>query len=129
MAMFRRFWCAGGWLAIGALLGNVLMGVVPAKAARTVDELPVSLAVDAASCAQAFIHKGGTRKPAHPNVHCSDSLLDKLDTDVKFEAACLHAELPPPPHGTQRPTTPRARPTVDCLRLGGIGSRAPPATA
>ena len=128
MAMLRWFWCAGGWLAIGALLGNVLIGVVPAQAARTVGDILVPLAVDAANCAQALSHKGGTRKPAHPNVHCSGGSLDNLEKDVDFGAACLLAELPPPPHDTQRPTSPRARPTVECLKVGGIGSRAPPST-
>ena len=39
VAKLRRYRCASGWLAIVALLGNVLAAFVPAKAAQIVDDI------------------------------------------------------------------------------------------
>ena len=121
--MFRQFRSASGWVAIVALLVNTVIAVAPAKAAQIVDNIQALPGVDAANGAEAFCNEG--RKPAQPDTNCSRSALEQqLENGEDFGTACRH-HTPPLRQAPRELTTPRLC-TVDRLRVGGIGSRAPP---
>ena len=133
VAKLRRYGCASGWLAIVALLGNVLAAFVPAKAAQIVDDILGPAAVSAADSAQALSHEGGTPKPTLPDSsNCPSCTLEKLEKpgkDGAFLGVSPLAEFPRTPQGARKLTGGYIPGVADDLRLGGNRSRAPPPVA
>ena len=133
MAKLRRCRRASGWLAIVALLGNVLTAYVPAKAAQIVDDILGSVAAYAADSAQALSHEGGTQKPTLPDStnfpSCTPEELEKPDKDGAFAGVSPLWEFPRTPQGARKLTGSHTLGDADNLRLGGNRSRAPPPVA
>ena len=136
VAKLRRCRCASGWLAIVALLGNVLGAFVPATAAQIVDDILGPAAVYVSDSAQAFSHEGGTPKPTHPDSTYYPSCtlekpdkLEKSDKDGAFVGVFPLSEFPRTLQGARRLSGKHALGVADNLRLGGNRSRAPPPVA
>ena len=133
VAKLRRYRCASGWLAIVALLGNVLTAFVPAKAAQIVDDILGPVAIHAADSAQALSHEGGTPKPTLPDPtncpSCTLEKLEKLEKDGAFLGVSPLAEFPRTPQGARKLAGSHTLGDADNLRLGANRSRAPPPVA
>lgn len=131
--MRRRYWCASGWIAIVALLGNVLTAYVPAKAAQIVDDILGPAAVCAADSVQARSHEGGTPKPTLPDStnfpSCTLEELEKPDKDGAFVGVSPLSEFPRTWQGARKLSGSYIPGVADNLRLGGNRSRAPPPVA
>jgi hypothetical protein len=116
------------WLAIIALLSNVLtgaLGVAFAKASSPADRLLGPLVICTANGAAVAPHDGGTQ-PGTPGDHCpSCTLIGSLALigTVAFSLVVF------PPPAAPRPAAAQSATPVRHLSLGGIGSRAPPLSA
>ena len=130
MVELRPYGCASGWFAIVALLGNVLVAFVPAKAAQIVDDILGPAAVCAADSAQTLSHEGGTPKPTLPDSTkypcCTLENLERPDEIGAFVGLSPLWEYLPASRGARRFIGSRAPSVADDLRLGGNRSRAPP---
>jgi hypothetical protein len=127
VGIFRKHRRAIGWLAIVAVLGNVFFFFAPAKAAHGADDILGPPLICTPDGLQGAAHEGDIPKPGHPSgSHCPSCTLVK--SFVFALASVPPAFLPP----AQNVLLVRWSPTSDAvsqLRLGGIGSRAPPAFA
>jgi len=126
MAALRNRCRAEAWLAIVALLGSVLALIAPAQAARIVDDVQGALAICVADCAQSRNHQGHVPEPASPDTGSRQGYMPDSPDD---DCVALEGEAFPPPRSPSTPHGARsshAREGGESLRIGGIGSRAPP---
>ena len=129
VAKLRRYRCASGWLAIVALLGNVLAAFVPAKAAQIVDDTLGPAAVYAADSAQALSHEGGTPKPTLPHSRTDPADAGQSGQGQRFAGFSSPLwEFPRTPQGARKLTGSHTLGDAANLRLDNR-SRAPPSVA
>lgn len=109
------------------MLGNVLFVVAPAKSAQLADDLLGPLVICTSHGPQVLDPGGDIPEPGDASSsHCPGCTLVK---SFALALAPLPPEfLPPPQSGPSIGWSPTL-PAVSRLKLGGIGSRAPPAFA
>ena len=129
MGRLRRHKHGLGWLAIVALVGNVLAGAfchTPAKALALADELLGPLVICTSEGAKTVPHGGDAPKPHPQSNHCAVcTVLAGLATAIALAFATVAFEL----RTLSRPAQAGLRTLADHLSLGGIRSRAPPLSA
>jgi Protein of unknown function (DUF2946) len=129
MGGIRRHRRGTAWLAIIALVSNVLagaFGAVFANAASAAHEGLGPLVICTANGIEVAPTDGGDTKPQSAKLHCPACTLTAgfaLLATVAFSVLAF----PPPAAPTLALT--RSRAPVRHLSLGGIGSRAPPLSA
>jgi hypothetical protein len=123
--MRRRFRAAVAWLAVVALLGNVLGAFAPAKAAQVVDDILGPMIICTADGAQPLHHDGPPAGHDQSGFHCSSCVLIKSPA---LAAEIAIQTFPRPPRST---CVSSDAPNAGAFRLslGGIGCRAPPFVA
>lgn len=121
----RRHKRAWAWLAIIALLSNMLVALAPSKAASLVDEILGPLVICTADGAKTAQGDGGSGRHAPPD-HCPTCTL--LAQFVLAVAVILTA-VAFPVLAAAIPTPTGSGPLALHLSLGGIRSRAPPLSA
>jgi hypothetical protein len=129
VAKLRRYRCASGWLAIVALVGNVLAAFVPA--AQIVDDILGPAVVYAADGCAGLQPRGP--KPTLPDPtnypSCTLEKPEKLEKDGAFLGVSPLSEFPLTPQGARKLAGSHTLGDADNLRLGGNRSRAPPPVA
>jgi hypothetical protein len=128
MGGVRRHKRSLAWLAIVALVSNVLVGGycrAPAKAAQLMDELLGPLIICTAS-GTVTPHDSGGSNPDSSADHCKAC---RLIAGFALLATTIVAGLALPAPFALRPMPVRAHRPARHLNLGGIGSRAPPLSA
>ena len=127
MRIIRRPKPLAAWIAIIALLGSMITGVVaPTKSVQMVDELLGSVVICTSHGAQSLSQGGDDSAPQSPMNHCP--LCTLLAAFTLVGAVLILAftlELP----RVRKLVGASPRTLADHLCLGGIHSRAPPLSA
>jgi hypothetical protein len=128
MRGFRKHRRAITWVALVAIMGNVLFAFAPAKAAQNSDAVLGPLLMCTADGLHRPVDDGQTPEPGRPNgPHCPNCTLVK---SFVFVLGVLAEEFPLPPQGALHLKCYGAQSAAaHPLSLGGVGSRAPPALA
>jgi Protein of unknown function (DUF2946) len=124
MVGVRRHKRVLGWLAIIALLSNVLTAglLAPSMAAAPVDDVLGPLVICTADGAKMVPGNGGSGRHA-PSDHCPDCVTVK---PFAFAVAVVETAIAFPPQSVARPARVESRSPAVHVSLGGIRSRAPP---
>lgn len=128
MGLLRRHRRVPGWLAIFALLSNVLAMALlaPAAAAPLVDDILGPLVICTADGAKTSLPHDGGSGGQTPSNHCPACLT--VAPYALAVAIVLTAIVFPQPHAA-KPTRLQSRSPAVQLALGGVRSRAPPHSA
>jgi hypothetical protein len=122
---FRKNGRVIGWLALVAMLGNVLLAFAPARAAHLGDDTQVPVMICTPDGMQTLAREGNGPEPEYPSrSHCPSCTLVKCFV-LAFPP--LPPEILPPPQSVLHFNSSPTLGAVSRLKLGGIGSRAPPA--
>jgi hypothetical protein len=121
---FRRHKRAIGWLGLVAMLCNVLLAIAPEKAAPLADDILGPLIICTSHGAQVIANQGDIPQSGDPSgSHCPACTIVK---------SYVLALVPPllefawPAESVLHIAWSPTRGAVSQLKLGGIGSRAPP---
>jgi hypothetical protein len=116
-----------GWLALVAMLGNLLVAFAPANIAAPGEHTLGPMPICSSSGAQIVPYEEDVPDPESPSGrHC---LVCRLSQSVTFVVAELSTESSSRVQDVPRPRRDQAPRVTEQLCLGGVGSRAPPLAA